>query len=322
MTCGFNIKLPETELVQDSPMTDLSLQARVDRWMQLCFGQGISRDRAERNHRFLEEALELVQSLDCTRSEAHQLVDYVFDREVGETPQEIGGVMVTLAALCTAAGYDMDAAGEMELERILRPEIVEKIRAKQAAKPKHSPLPESPAGGENCELRVASTEEAAGHHKLDNDRQVRFYEQEFYVLSNFSSFNLMWHDILFPTSEHAYHWTKFRHPTGQGWLQSEIIGAPSGHEAFKIAERNKQYRRKDWDDVKVDIMREILRAKANQHEYVRRKLLETGDRELIEDSWRDDFWGWGKNRDGQNMLGKLWMEVRAELSAQSAEASK
>lgn len=41
--------------------------------------------------------------------------------------------------------------------------------------------------------------------------------------------------------------------------------------------------------------------------------LATGDRELIEDSWRDDFWGWGPNRDGKNMLGKLWMEVRAEL---------
>jgi hypothetical protein len=65
--------------------------------------------------------------------------------------------------------------------------------------------------------------------------------------------------------------------------------------------------------VKVDVMRDILRAKVAQHEYVRRKLLATGDRELIEDSWRDDFWGWGPNRDGQNMLGKLWMEVRAEL---------
>lgn len=50
-------------------------------------------------------------------------------------------------------------------------------------------------------------------------------------------------------------------------------------------------------------------------QYVRRKLLATGDRELVEDSWRDDFWGWGPNRDGQNMLGKLWMEVRGEVTA-------
>lgn len=51
-----------------------------------------------------------------------------------------------------------------------------------------------------------------------------------------------------------------------------------------------------------------------------RDLLEkmTGDRELVEDSWRDDFWGWGPNRDGQNMLGKLWMELRAELAASAS----
>lgn len=37
--------------------------------------------------------------------------------------------------------------------------------------------------------------------------------------------------------------------------------------------------------------------------------------EPVENSWRDDFWGWGPNRDGQNMLGRLWMEIRAELRA-------
>jgi predicted NAD-dependent protein-ADP-ribosyltransferase YbiA (DUF1768 family) len=36
---------------------------------------------------------------------------------------------------------------------------------------------------------------------------------------------------------------------------------------------------------------------------------------LIEDSWRDDFWGWGENKDGKNMLGKLWMEVREEVNS-------
>ncbi len=62
-------------------------------------------------------------------------------------------------------------------------------------------------------------------------------------------------------------------------------------------------------------MLSILRVKAEQHEYVRRKLLETGDRQLVEGSWRDDFWGIGPNKDGQNMLGKLWMGIRSELRA-------
>lgn len=147
--------------------------------------------------------------------------------------------------------------------------------------------------------------------KPDTEQQVFFYEQDFYVLSNFSAFRLTWDNFIFDTSEAAYHYEKFKGTM----IAEEIMAAPSAHEAFKVAERNRHLRRQDWDAVKVDIMREILRAKAQQHEYVRRKLLATGERELIEDSWRDDFWGWGPNRDGQNMLGKLWMEIRAELVA-------
>lgn len=115
-------------------------QIRVDEWMQVCFGEKISKDKVERNHRFLEEALELVQSVGCTKSEAHQLVDYVFTRPQGDPQQECGGVMVTLAALCLANNLDMDNCGEVELKRIWTK--VDQIREKQAAKPKHSPLPE------------------------------------------------------------------------------------------------------------------------------------------------------------------------------------
>jgi len=116
-------------------------QQRVQPWLMECFGPMIAGDREERNHRFLEEALELVQACGCSASEAHQLVDYVFGREVGEPDQEVGGVMVTLAALCLANGLEMHAAGETELARIWTK--VESIRAKQAAKPKHSPLPQA-----------------------------------------------------------------------------------------------------------------------------------------------------------------------------------
>lgn len=117
-----------------------SFQQRMDAWLLACFGETIARDKAERNHRFLEEALELVQAAGCTASEAHQLVDYTFGRPVGETRQEVGGVVTTLAALCAAHEIDMDAAAEAELARIWTK--VDVIRAKQAAKPKHSPLPE------------------------------------------------------------------------------------------------------------------------------------------------------------------------------------
>lgn len=117
----------------------VDFQSRVAPWMQACFGPKISADRIERNHRFLEEALELVQANGCTREEAYRLVDYVFGRPEGELRQEVGGVMVTLAALCLAGGQDMHQAGEIELARIWT--RVEEIRAKHAAKPRHSPLP-------------------------------------------------------------------------------------------------------------------------------------------------------------------------------------
>lgn len=152
-------------------------------------------------------------------------------------------------------------------------------------------------------------------HGLDTPRQIFFYEQDFYVLSNFSSFSVQIWGRKFPTAEHAYHWRKFNETAAL--VSIKVFCADSAHDALAIATRERGKRRKDWDEVKVDIMREILRAKAAQHEYVRRKLLATGTRELVENSWRDDFWGWGPNRDGQNQLGKLWMEVRAELWAKA-----
>lgn len=133
------IKGPLFRLVEHQQYCEGPFQQRVLPWMMQCFGKEISSDREERNHRFLEEALELVQACGATREECYQLVDYVYDRPVGEKPQEVGGVMVTLAALCLAQGLDMVECGDVELARIWTK--VEQIRAKQAAKPKHSPLP-------------------------------------------------------------------------------------------------------------------------------------------------------------------------------------
>lgn len=164
-------------------------------------------------------------------------------------------------------------------------------------------------------------------HGLDTPERVCFYEQDFYVLSNFSAFRVCTDEVTgltFDTSEAAYHFYKFRIDGDDAFnesrlhIRSAIRRANSAHDAFKIAEKNKDQRRQDWDSIKVGVMRNILVYKLQQHEYVRRKLLATGDRELVENSWRDDFWGWGPNRDGQNMLGKLWMELRAGLRADAA----
>ncbi|WP_260427151.1 hypothetical protein [Burkholderia stagnalis] len=130
-----------------------AFQFRVKPWLLECFGAEIAGDRAERNHRFLEEALELVQACGCTSNEAHQLVDYTFNRPLGEPTQEAGGVMVTLAALCLANGLHMHAAAEAELARVWTK--IEQIRAKQAAKPRHSPVPIAVASVQSDRAPVA-----------------------------------------------------------------------------------------------------------------------------------------------------------------------
>lgn len=115
-------------------------QERVHDWILTCFGVEAAENRKSRSHRFLEEAIELAQATGCTPREAHELVDYVFGRPIGEHAQEVGGVMITLAALCNAFGLELEKCAQDELASVWQ--RIEKIRAKQAQKPKFSPLPE------------------------------------------------------------------------------------------------------------------------------------------------------------------------------------
>ncbi len=157
------------------------------------------------------------------------------------------------------------------------------------------------------------------NHGLDTDTEVFFYEPDFYVLSNFSAFEVIVWGHQFKTAEHAYQFAKF---TGSPDLfendahydiAERVKAASSAHDAYQIAQQHELERRLDWLYVRVGKMAEILAAKTRQHAYVRKKLLDTGGRTLIENSWRDGFWGWGHDREGKNTLGRLWMDLRAEL---------
>lgn len=134
--CGLTDTLALHRLERSEPV---AFQQGVDQWMDVCFGEAIKADRVERCDRFIEEALEFVQSVGYSAERAHALVDYVFNRDIGEVNQEVGGVMVTLAAACNTVGVDMQKAAETELARVWTK--VEAIRAKQAAKPTGSALP-------------------------------------------------------------------------------------------------------------------------------------------------------------------------------------
>ena len=143
------------------------------------------------------------------------------------------------------------------------------------------------------------------------DEVIGFYPREFYPFDNFSSFKVEWNGYLFSSVEEAYQAASFMGSDEE--LVEKIKKSHSADEAQRIAYANRDKRREDWDDVKISIMEELLRLKIEQNPYVKKKLLQTEDYMIVEDSPKDDFWGWGPNRNGQNNLGKLWMKLREEL---------
>jgi hypothetical protein len=115
-------------------------QEQVEAWLEAWLPAPARKDQLERTFRFLEEALELAQANGCSKQDAQALVEYVYGRPHGRPDQEVGGVMVTLASLCSAVGIDMNDAGDRELKRNWS--RIDDIRRKQAAKPHGSPLPQ------------------------------------------------------------------------------------------------------------------------------------------------------------------------------------
>ncbi len=144
----------------------------------------------------------------------------------------------------------------------------------------------------------------------ETSRAVYFFTPAFYPLDNFSAHRVEIWEIKFPTAEHAYQWKKFCHNHD---LSCKILDAPSPEAANKYGKQNKSIIPEGWHKIKQGIMKEILRAKAEQNEDVREALIRSGSREIIENSPIDDYWGSGPANDGQNIVGKIWMEIRSEL---------
>ena len=68
----------------------------------------------------------------------------------------------------------------------------------------------------------------------------------------------------------------------------------------------------DWDNIKVNIMKTILKKKFEQHPFIKNNLLNTGLRPLVEHTRTNSFWGDGGGNTGLNMLGKILTEIRNE----------
>jgi hypothetical protein len=75
--------------------------------------------------------------------------------------------------------------------------------------------------------------------------------------------------------------------------------------------------REDWEDVKVQMMLDTIKAKFDQNEHLKKLLIETENIKLIEGNyWHDNFWGVcycsDCNGNGKNTLGILLENLRQE----------
>jgi type I restriction enzyme S subunit len=146
--------------------------------------------------------------------------------------------------------------------------------------------------------------------------------ERFGGLSNMApGFPLRVNGVRILTSEALYQACRFPHmPDVQRLIITE-------HSPMTAKMRGKPFRsesRPDWDSVRVKIMRWCLRVKLAQNWGAFSKLLlETGDKPIVEQSSKDDFWGAKVADDGKlvgmNVLGRLLMELREEIKVGNRE---
>ncbi len=169
---------------------------------------------------------------------------------------------------------------------------------------------------------------------MSQANQVRTYDpsasvvflktnERFGGLSNMApGFPLRVNGVRIRTSEALYQACRFPHLPD---VQRKIIDE---HSPMTAKMRSKPFRkdsRPDWDAVRVKIMRWCLRVKLAQNwREFSRLLLATGDRPIVEQSRKDDFWGAKVADDGSlvgmNVLGRLLMEIREQLKGGEAES--
>ena len=135
------------------------------------------------------------------------------------------------------------------------------------------------------------------------------------IYSNFYPVIVQFEGLNYPTVEHGYVASKSK----EHFFRKLIVALPA-NKAGLAKKRGRTIRlRKDWKDVQIYIMHELLCQKFKQEPF-RTKLTETGDAKLIEGNfWHDNHWGnCGcencKDVDGQNWLGRLIMDIRTQVN--------
>lgn len=143
---------------------------------------------------------------------------------------------------------------------------------------------------------------------------INEFRGKYRFLSNFHPCNMEYEGIKYPSSEHAFQAAK----TDKYDIRSIISELKTPAEAKQFGREIRLQR--DWNNIRIGIMKNILRIKFSQRGF-RDSLLRTGEEELIEgNTWGDKFWG-VCNGEGSNHLGKLLMEIREEIRKEIADGT-
>jgi ribA/ribD-fused uncharacterized protein len=140
---------------------------------------------------------------------------------------------------------------------------------------------------------------------------INSFEGEYGFLSNFYLCDIRYERSIYKSLEAAYQAAK----TTDLAIRERIRIAETPGIAKKLG--RKLVIRPNWDNIKLQIMEELVRHKFTSHLDLREKLLATNNMKLIEGNyWGDTFWGVCKGK-GTNHLGQILMFVRQELTVQT-----
>ena len=140
---------------------------------------------------------------------------------------------------------------------------------------------------------------------------IKFYKEkgELGYLATYSNHGFLEKGMYYQTSEHYYQSKKFLEKA----VVKRILLATTPKIASKIG-RNRKYKlRKNWRLIKNDVMYNAVFYKFFPDEDLRKKLLATGDEEIIEETVKENYWGCGPNKDGKNNYGKILELVRENI---------
>ncbi len=143
--------------------------------------------------------------------------------------------------------------------------------------------------------------------------EIWFYDRlsPYYEFTNFYRRPVRINGKTWPTTEHYFQAQKFIGTP----FEEHICKLSSAREAFQFSREPKVQRwiRSDWNTVKDDILKLALLEKFGQHADLQKKLIDTGDKRLVEHTSNDSYWGDGGDGTGRNRLGELLMEVRRRM---------